>query len=237
MKGGKEQMAREDEKAGETAPYDQDPALAGPHGGIDNHLKGFVNAGYGLIQGLGLTLKHLFQPPVTLQYPEERWEPLPGFRGAPVLVTDDQGELVCVGCYACARACPPKVIHIETSRVQTPAPADAEADGAGADGKASLKAKKKLNIDVFSIDMSRCMLCNLCVEACPFDALTMSDRYELADYEPEGLVLDKEELVAIYQGTRTAMIKAGHSWQPVGPDTHEPRGSGAPAQPDKVTAI
>lgn len=35
---------------------------------VGNHLKGLLNGGFGLIQGLGLTLKHLFEPPVTLQY-------------------------------------------------------------------------------------------------------------------------------------------------------------------------
>lgn len=170
---------------------------------IGNHLRGFLNAGYGLIQGLGVTLRHLFEPPVTLQYPEERWEPSVGFRGIPVLVVDDNDVLACVGCMACARACPPQIIHIETSR------ADA----------ASRKAK--LDIDEFSIDMSRCMLCNLCVEACPFDAITMSNHFEMADFEAEGLVFDKEELVNLYKRTATAMIRPGHSWQPVGSDGDE----------------
>lgn len=170
---------------------------------LGNHLKGLLNGGFGLIQGLGLTLKHLFEPPVTLQYPDERWSPARGFRGIPVLVVDDEGALKCVGCYACARACPPQVIHIETSRVKDPS------------------AKKKLNIDVFSIDMSRCMVCNLCVEACPFEALTMSEMYELGDYELEGIVFDKEELVSIYLHTPTAMIKAGDAWEPVGAETKE----------------
>ena len=72
--------------------------------------------------------------------------------------------------------------------------------------------RKKLNIDEFSIDMSRCMLCNLCVEACPFEAITMSDHYEMADYELEGIVFDKEELVEVYKRTNTAMVLAGHTW-------------------------
>ena len=129
-----------------------------------------------------MTLKHLFEPPVTVQYPEERWRPAHGFRGIPVSPIDEEtGELKCVGCQACARACPPQVIHIETSRKDDP------------------DDRKKLNIDEFSIDMSRCMLCNLCVEACPFEAITMSDHYEMADYELEGIVFDKEELVEAVQ--------------------------------------
>jgi len=171
---------------------------------VGNHVKGILNGGFGLIQGLGITLRHLFEPPVTIQYPDERWEPAHGYRGVPVLTVDDEtGELKCVGCQACARACPPQVIHIETSRKEEP------------------EGRKKLNIDAFSIDMSRCMLCNLCVEACPFEALAMSSHYELADYELEGIVLDKEELVALYKRTKTAMIHSGHSWTPDEPEDQE----------------
>lgn len=171
---------------------------------VANHLKGFLNGGYGLIQGLGMTLRHLFEPPVTIQYPDERWQPAHGFRGMPVLTIEEEtGELKCVGCQACARACPPQVIHIETSRKEEP------------------DDRKKLNIDEFSIDMSRCMLCNLCVEACPFEAITMSDRYELADYELEGIVVDKEELVDVYMTSHSAMVLAGHSWKPDEPQDKE----------------
>jgi len=171
---------------------------------VANHVKGILNGGFGLVQGMGLTLKHLFEPPITIQYPEERWQPAHGFRGIPVLTVDEEtGELKCVGCQACARACPPQVIHIETSRKDDP------------------EGRKKLNIDEFSIDMSRCMLCNLCVEACPFEAITMSDHYEMADYELKGIVFDKEELVALFQRTNTAMIQVGHTWQPDEPEDQE----------------
>lgn len=161
---------------------------------IDNHLKGILNGGFGLIQGLGISLKHLFEPTVTIEYPEQRWEPQPGFRGIPVLPWDDENDVIkCVGCQACARVCPPQVIHIETSR---------------------RPGQKRLEIDEFSIDMTRCMLCNLCVEACPFEAITMSSHYELGDFELEGIIFDKEELVRLWRETPTAMILAGHSWQP-----------------------
>lgn len=170
---------------------------------IGNHLKGILNGGFGLIQGMGTTLRQLFEPTVTIQYPEERWQPAHGFRGIPVLPVDEEGELKCVGCQACARACPPQVIHIETSRKDNP------------------EGRKKLNIDEFSIDMSRCMVCNLCVEACPFEAIAMSDHYEMADYELEGIVFDKEELVRLFKETNSAMVLAGHSWSPDEPEDQE----------------
>ncbi len=41
------------------------------------------------------------------------------------------------------------------------------------------------------------MYCGLCVEACPFDALAMSDQFELASYDLPSLVYTKEQLAEI----------------------------------------
>ncbi len=41
------------------------------------------------------------------------------------------------------------------------------------------------------------MYCGLCVEACPFDALAMSDQFELASYDMPSLVYTKEQLAEI----------------------------------------
>ena len=38
--------------------------------------------------------------------------------------------------------------------------------------------------------MGTCMFCNLCVEACPYFALVMSDEHELAATDKSGLVID-----------------------------------------------
>ena len=60
------------------------------------------------------------------------------------------------------------------------------------------------------------MYCGLCVEACPFDALAMSDQYELADYDLRNLVYDKERLAEIGRRQTTATvnfgIKTGGEW-------------------------
>ena len=43
-------------------------------------------------------------------------------------------------------------------------------------------------LDVYNLDSTWCMYCGLCVEACPFDALAMSDQFELAAYDLPSLV-------------------------------------------------
>lgn len=121
------------------------------------------------IVGLGITIKYLFTPSVTVQYPDERIAVSPNFRGRFHLKLDK-----CTGCQACARACPVDCILIETKR--------------GED--------KKLKILKFDVDVTKCMFCGLCVEACPVASLEMGQEYELSCYSRKDMIysLDKEYL-------------------------------------------
>src|SRR6266702_4167221 len=47
--------------------------------------------------------------------------------------------------------------------------------------------------------LEQCIGCELCVEACPTRALTMTNDYELADDSRESLIWTKEQLVAPLQ--------------------------------------
>jgi NADH-quinone oxidoreductase subunit I len=38
-----------------------------------------------------------------------------------------------------------------------------------------------------AVDYGRCVFCGLCVDACPFDALYMTNDYELSAYDKMGL--------------------------------------------------
>jgi NADH-quinone oxidoreductase subunit I len=49
---------------------------------------------------------------------------------------------------------------------------------------------------VYQINYLRCILCGLCVEACPTRALTMTNEYEIADDSRENLIWTKEQLLA-----------------------------------------
>src|SRR5437588_7799011 len=117
----------------------------------------------GIAQGMLTTLGHfltsyLGTSIVTVQYPEQRVELPPWTRGRPRLIYDvDSGDLRCTACGACALACPVDVIKIE----QHPSP-----------------IKGKI-LDRFDIDMAGCIECALCVEACPFRAITMAPDFEM----------------------------------------------------------
>src|ERR1700681_4124296 len=142
--------------------------------------------GLGVAKGMLTTISHLMKPPVTIEYPEERLEMPIWTRGRPRLIYEvDTGDLRCTACGACALACPVDVIKIE----QHPSP---------------IKGKV---LDRFDIDMAGCIECALCVEACPFRAITMAPDFEMVatfDRTTE-LVFDMYEL----RIAGTAEIDAG----------------------------
>lgn len=132
-----------------------------------------------ILKGMAYSFKQMFEPTVTMQYPEVKWEPPAIFRGRPVLVKDN-GKERCVACGLCARACPPLAISMQA----------AETDD-----------EKERFPDFFEINMLRCIYCGFCEEVCPEEAIVMSKDYDIvfqsreeAIYGKDRLLVDKEEL-------------------------------------------
>ena len=71
----------------------------------------------GILQGLGLTLRHLTQPKVTRLYPYEKRQLSERSRGLIQLIQDAEEDtpfnLKCEACLLCEKACPPRCITIE----------------------------------------------------------------------------------------------------------------------------
>ncbi len=124
-----------------------------------------------LLQGLKITFLHLFKKPVTLMYPDEQPNVAPNYRGLHALKVSHE-KAKCVACYLCPTVCPAKCITVE----------------AGEDANHEKYAEK------YEIDMLRCIFCGYCVEACPVDALKMTQTFELASYKREDFVFTKERL-------------------------------------------
>ena len=126
-----------------------------------------------IVKGMALTLRHLFRPKFTRQYPEERWNPPSSFRGRPVLVEEDGVER-CVACGLCARVCPALAIEVQGAETEL---------------------EKERYPERFEINMLRCIFCGFCEEACPEEAIIMSDEYELVFTNTEDAVFGKDRLL------------------------------------------
>jgi NADH-quinone oxidoreductase subunit I len=61
---------------------------------------------------------------------------------------------------------------------------------------------------VYQINYARCILCGLCIEACPTRALTMTNEFELADSSRADLIYTKEQLLA---GLEEGMVDTPHA--------------------------
>ena len=138
-----------------------------------------------VIGGLKVTGRHLFRTlfggkAVTMEYPEQRWAVPTGYRGAPYLVKDQDGDTKCVSCQLCEFVCPPKAIRI------TPP---------GPDGQKADRANAEKMPQEFEINMLRCIFCGYYEEACPEEAIVMSRDYELVFEDVEDAIFGKDRLL------------------------------------------
>jgi len=131
----------------------------------------------GMIKGLGVTLRTMLRPAVTVQYPHVKEAPPTRARGVIALKEDN-----CTVCMLCARECPDWCIYIEGHNDKAPP----RREGG--------KPRQKNALDRFSIDYSLCMYCGICVEVCPFDALFWSPEFEYSELNIAELMHDKKRL-------------------------------------------
>ncbi len=134
-----------------------------------------------MLVGMKVTLKHLFVPAVTIQYPDVKL-PLPERARNRLYVNMDD----CIGCDQCARACPVDCIEIETVKAL---PTDDL--GVTSNGK-----KKALWVTKFDIDIAKCCYCGLCTYPCPTECIYMTDVYEFAEYKRDDLIYNYAVLTA-----------------------------------------
>ena len=110
----------------------------------DNPLARITRSARSVMDGLAVTLSHMFRPPSTIQYPDRIDKPI-----VDTLPERYRGFLevdlaTCTACKACERDCPIGCIVIDLEKV------------------GDVRAMTR-----FDIDMGKCMYCNICVESCP----------------------------------------------------------------------
>ncbi len=118
--------------------------------------------GTGILNGFRITMRNWMRGPMTVQYPEQRLELPERARWTVTHKFFDDGSPKCTGCLICEKECPDHIIRIEMSKLE---------DGTK-------------RIDDYVYEVGGCMMCGLCVAACPFDAIYMSHEYELATSDP-----------------------------------------------------
>ena len=127
-----------------------------------------------LRQGLAVTLRYLFAPKITIQYPEEKTPLSPRFRGLHALRRYPNGEERCIACKLCEAVCPAMAITIESA---------AREDG----------SRRTTRYD---IDLTKCIFCGFCEEACPVDAIVESHVLEYHGESRADLYYTKQMLLA-----------------------------------------
>ncbi len=145
-----------------------------------------------ILKGLGLTWKHFIfnfraslKPgphtvPTCWQYPWDRREIAPVFRGEHMLSLDEKGREKCIACGMCARVCPAQCITVKKGKVK--------------EGEEEKYAGKFYPAS-FEIDLLRCIFCGFCEETCPKNAIVLGQGYELAQYEGKECIITKERLI------------------------------------------
>ena len=131
-----------------------------------------------VLRTIWLVFLHLFRRSETVQYPEEKAPLPPRWRGRIVLTRDPDGVERCVACYLCAVACPVDCISLQATEAE---------DG-------------RRYPEFFRINFSRCIFCGYCEEACPTYAIQLIPDFEMAEYDRQNLVYEKEHLLISGEG-------------------------------------
>jgi NADH-quinone oxidoreductase subunit I len=134
------------------------------------YFKEIATGLWSLLAGMAVTIRYFVKPVVTVQYPRQKIEMSPRYRGYPQFIIDpDTKTHRCIACEMCSRMCPSQLIAVE---------------GAKFPGEKQKRGTKYIHEHYY------CSLCGLCVEVCPTTALEFSKEYRLVGLSRQDAVID-----------------------------------------------
>jgi formate hydrogenlyase subunit 6/NADH:ubiquinone oxidoreductase subunit I len=134
------------------------------------YFKEIATGFWSLLAGMAVTIRYFVKPVVTVQYPRQKIQMSPAYRGYPQLILDPETQTHrCIACEMCSRMCPSQLITVE---------------GAKFPGEKQKRGVKYIHEHYY------CSFCGLCVEVCPTTALEYSKEYRMVGFHREDAVLD-----------------------------------------------
>ena len=134
------------------------------------YFKEIATGFWSLLAGMAVTIRYFVKPVVTVQYPRQKIQMSPRYRGYPQFILDpDTQTHRCIACEMCSRICPSQLITVE---------------GAKFPGEKQKRGTRYIHEHYY------CSLCGLCVEVCPTTALEFSKEYRLVGLSRQDAVID-----------------------------------------------
>ena len=150
------------------------------------YFKEIATGFWSLLAGMAVTIRYFVKPVITVQYPRQKIQMSPRYRGYPQFILDpDTKTHRCIACEMCSRICPSQLITVE---------------GAKFPGEKQKRGTRYIHEHYY------CSLCGLCVEVCPTTALEFSKVYQLVGLSRQDAVLD--HLILLQQRQKAAGLPA-----------------------------
>ena len=125
---------------------------------------------WSLLAGMAVTIRYFVKPVVTVQYPRQKIQMSPAYRGYPRLLLDSETQTHrCIACEMCARICPSQLISVEGPSCRGP----------------SRRCPTLTSTSTTTAVSAACAS-----RSCPTTALEFSQEYRLAGFRREDAVID-----------------------------------------------